>query len=167
MKNKDLYFNGKIFTSNSSKPYADAMLIEDEKIKWIGDIKDFDYEADKKIDLKAKRVIPGLIDSHMHPLILSEFEVQIACLPPNIYSIEDMIEKISEKRKSQGKDQWIEGWGFDEGKLKEKRTPNRWDLDKGASDLPVVMTRTCIHIISVNSKALEIEIGRASCRERV
>ena len=156
MKNRVLYFNGKIFTSNSSKPYADAMLIEDEKVKWIGDIKDLDYEADKKIDLEARRVIPGLIDSHMHPLILSEFEVQIACLPPNIYSIKDMIEKISGKRKSQGKDEWIEGWGFDEGKLKEKRTPNRWDLDKGASDVPVVMTRTCVHIISVNSKALEI-----------
>lgn len=156
MKDVCLYFNGKIFTTNSSKSYANAMVVEDGKIKWIGDIKDLDYEVDKKIDLKGRRVLPGLIDSHMHPLILSEFEVQIACLPPNVYSIRDMIERIREKRKLQSESDWIQGWGFDEGKLEEARTPNRWDLDKGASDVPVVMMRTCVHIISVNSKALEI-----------
>ncbi|OLS01460.1 amidohydrolase [Tissierella creatinophila] len=156
MKDTCLYFNGKIFTSNSSKTYANAMVVEDGKLKWVGDIEDLDYKVDKKVDLNGKRVLPGLVDSHMHPLILSEFEVQIASLPPNVYSIKDIVQKVSEKRKLQGKDKWIQGWGFDEGKLEEKRTPNRWDLDKGASDVPVVITRTCVHIISVNSKALEI-----------
>lgn len=156
IKNKCLYFNGKISTFNSLNPYVNAMVVENEKIKWIGEIEDVDYKVDKKIDLKGRRVLPGLIDSHMHPLILAEFEVQIACLPPNVYSIKDMVERIDEKRKLQGKKDWVQGWGFDEGKLKEGRTPNRWDLDKGASDVPVMMTRTCVHIIVVNSKALEI-----------
>lgn len=156
VKERCLYFNGKIFTSNSLIPYANAMLVEGRNILWIGNEEDLNEKYDKKVDLKNRRVLPGFIDSHMHPLILARYELQIACLPPNVYSIQDMIEQIGEKRKTQGESKWIEGWGFDEGKLKESRTPNRWDLDKGASDVPVVMTRTCVHIISVNSKALEI-----------
>ena len=26
-------------------------------------------------------------------------------------------------------DHWIEGWGLDEGKLVDERSPTRWDLD--------------------------------------
>ena len=38
----------------------------------------------------------------------------------------------------------------------EKRQPNRWDLDEAAPDNPVMLIRTCVHMIAVNSKALEL-----------
>ena len=51
---------------------------------------------------------------------------------------------------------WICGWGYDEGKYEEKRSPNRYDLDLGCPDFPVFLVRSCEHIRCVNSKALEI-----------
>ncbi len=48
------------------------------------------------------------------------------------------------------------GWGYDEGKLAEGHAPTRYDLDKGCSDSPVMVKRTCGHICAVNSKALEM-----------
>ena len=51
---------------------------------------------------------------------------------------------------------WICGWGYDEGKYEEKRSPNRYDLDRGCPDFPVFLVRSCEHIRCVNSKALEI-----------
>lgn len=38
----------------------------------------------------------------------------------------------------------------------EKRLPTRHDLDKISTEIPIAATRVCGHIVSVNSKALEI-----------
>lgn len=153
---KSAWVNGKIFTSNDENLYADSMIIEDGAITWIGKEADMPCVDSEKIDLGGKCVIPGFVDSHMHAVTLSEIISQISCLPPQIYSIEELKEAIRERRKTIGENEWIQGWGYDEGKFAEHRSPNRYDLDEGAADVPVAVMRTCAHIICVNSKALEI-----------
>ncbi|TQR20606.1 amidohydrolase [Psychrobacillus vulpis] len=151
---KKMFKNGKIFTSNRDQKYADAMIIDNGIVEWIGqadEIHDFNGEV---IDLNNRRVLPGIIDAHMHPLMLANATKQIACTPPVVYSIKDMIEELSKKAVDVSEIEWIEGWGYDEGKLKEGRTPNRHDLDEVSLTNPIVITRTCGHIVSVNSKAL-------------
>lgn len=158
-KNKKLYFNADIFTSDLDNLHCRAMRVEDGKVTWVGnsyDIDELQKEGFKTIDLKGKKIIPGFIDAHMHGVMLANVCKQISCLPPEINSIEELIDKIAEVRKTQEKGKWIKGWGYDEGKLKENRAPNRWDLDKACEDSPVFMGRTCAHIASVNSKALEL-----------
>ncbi|MFJ7826475.1 amidohydrolase [Psychrobacillus sp. NPDC096623] len=147
-----MFRNAKIFTSNKEKKYANAMIVYNGKFEWIGyqeEIKDFQGEI---IDLQGRRVLPGIIDAHMHPLLLANFSKQVACTPPVVYSIKDMIRELSTLTDAE----WIEGWGYDEGKLNEGRSPNRKDLDEVSIEKPIVVTRTCGHIISVNSKALSI-----------
>lgn len=77
-------------------------------------------------------------------------------MPPVIESIEDLIKAVREQCESHNSGDWIESWGYDEGKLTEGRSPSRYDLDRATTDVPVVITRTCGHIIVVNSKALEL-----------
>jgi len=161
MKYDTLYINGKIFTSDDNLPYAGAMAVKDGRIGWIGsDAEAVELglagESARTIDLCAKRVLPGFVDCHMHAIMLADFAKQISILPPDIYSIEDLKAAIRNVRSRQEEGQWIMGWGYDEGKLAEQRTPNRWDLDAGCSDSPVVAQRSCTHIWSVNSKALEL-----------
>ena len=129
-------------------------MVEDGVIKWIGN--DPADEKSETIDLKGKTVIPGIIDAHMHPMMLAEYSKRIACLPPRVNSIEDLIDEISEAAKTTEEGGWICGWGYDEGKYAEKRSPNRYDLDRGCADKPVFLVRSCEHIRCVNSKALEI-----------
>lgn len=151
------FVNGKIFTSNEAMPYAEAMVTEGGKIRWIGAEKDMPKDLDcQRIDLQGKRVLPGFVDCHMHPVMLADFSKKISSLPPVINSIEELAAEIKRVREEQGSDQWIEGWGYDEGKLAERRSPNRYDLDKGAADVPVSIIRTCGHIRCVNSKVLEM-----------
>lgn len=152
---KKLYTDCKIFTSDISNPYADSMLVSEGKIERIGHCADIECECEK-ISLHGRRVIPGLIDSHMHPTVLARYSRQISALPPNVYSISNLQREIRLRREKQGACKWIEGWGYDEGKLEEGRAPNRYDLDKACQDAPVSILRTCTHIRSVNSKALEI-----------
>ncbi len=149
-----VYINGKIFTSDSANPYAEAMAVKDGKVAKIGNVSDFNIENEDVTDLKGSCVLPGLIDSHMHPVMIADNMNQIVCLPPYIYSISELISSIKEKRQVQGPDKWILGWGYDEGKLAENRTPTRYDLDQGAADVPVCIFRSCGHIRCVNSKAL-------------
>lgn len=168
---KKLFYNGNIFTSEWQKLYVQAMLVQNGVITWTGSdeeallLKAKDVQC---IDLQGRTVIPGFIDAHMHPVMLAEYSRQIACLPPKINSIEELVKEIAAVRKkilssdncsfTEGERQlpWIRGWGYDEGKYSEKRMPNRYDLDRGSPDLPVFLVRSCEHIRCVNSKALEL-----------
>lgn len=161
MKYDTLYINGKIFTSDDDRPYAEAMAVKDGRIAWIGtgaEAETAGIAADSSmlVDLEAKRVLPGFVDCHMHVIMLADFAQQISVLPPEIYSIEDLKAAIRRVREEQEAGQWILGWGYDEGKLSENRAPNRYDLDEACSDSPVLMQRSCTHIWAVNSKALEM-----------
>ncbi|MGN0719264.1 MAG: amidohydrolase [Anaerovoracaceae bacterium] len=155
MKYDILFVNGKIFTADSARSYAASMAVKDGKIAWIGDGVP-EGDAVRTVDLCAKRVLPGFVDSHMHAIMLANCCKQISALPPAIYSIQQLTEEIARVRKNQGPEQWIEGWGYDEGKLKEGRTPTCLDLDAGCSDAPVKILRTCGHVCVVNSRVLEL-----------
>ena len=154
--NDQIFINGKIFTSNPKQPYASAMIVRDGKIIWIGEQSDVAIIDREYVDLKGQRVLPGLIDAHLHPLWLARCSTQIACTPPLIYSIDDLIEQIQKVCSAYNENDWIQGWGYDEGKLTEGRSPTRWDLDKATTDIPIFISRTCTHIAVVNSKALEL-----------
>lgn len=156
MSRNQLFFNGRIFTSNPDQPEASAMLIRDGRIVWMGEQADAESLEGERIDLQGRRVLPGLIDAHMHPLYLADAEKQMACTYPLVGSIEDILGEVRQQRELQGAGGWIRGWGYDEGKLAERRAPLRWDLDKAAADAPVIITRTCGHIAAVNSRALEL-----------
>ncbi|MCR4711656.1 MAG: amidohydrolase [Clostridia bacterium] len=162
---KEYYVDGKVFTSARGALYAEAFAVEDGRFTEVGTAQELlrqaaaETEAGKEVrvhDLNGRTVIPGLIDAHMHPSMLADYSKRISALPPAVRSIEDLIGAIQAKRAEQGADEWITGWGFDEGKLAEHRPPTRWDLDRGAADVPVEIYRVCGHIAYVNSKALEL-----------
>lgn len=155
---RHIYINGRIYTADRSRPYAQAMMTEGERILWIGSQLDLPARDSScpVTDLKGRRVIPGFADVHMHPVMLADYRKKITVMPPDIRSIEDLIQAVRRRRMSQQPGEWIEGWGYDEQGLLEKRAPNRYDLDKGCADSPVMIMRTCAHICSVNSAALKL-----------
>lgn len=159
MKYDKLFINGNIFTSDIGTPYAEAMAVKDDKVAWIGsndEAKALRSEAADIVDLQEKRTLPGFVDCHMHAMLLADFAGQISSLPPAIDSIEELVQAVAEKRADQVPGEWIQGWGYDEGKLAEHRAPNRYDLDRGCSDSPVMVMRICAHMCAVNSYALEM-----------
>ena len=148
--------NAKLFTCDPNCQKADSMIVEDGFIRWVGKREDRPACEFPKIDLSGARVIPGFVDVHMHPVMLADFSKQISALPPNVYSIEELVKKIHTWRMTHGTDEWCLGWGYDEGKFQERRSPTRYDLDRGCSDAPVSIMRTCGHIRCVNSFALNL-----------
>src|SRR5262245_18111809 len=68
----DLYtVNGKVFTGDASRPFAEALAIRDGRILAVGDTGEITALARRDgtsptIDLGGRLVIPGLIDAHAY-----------------------------------------------------------------------------------------------------
>lgn len=152
--------NGKVHTMDTSNKVTEAVAIKDGKVFKVGtseELLSFKTANTKTIDLKGKVLLPGFNDSHMH---LLNFANSLSMVDlNNCSSIEELIEKLKAfiKEKNFAKDKWIRGKGWNQDYFKtEKRFPNKYDLDKVSTEYPIVITRACIHICVVNSKALEI-----------
>ncbi|MBM6937925.1 amidohydrolase [Pseudoflavonifractor phocaeensis] len=151
-----IFYHCDIFTADDARPYADCMILKDGVIQWVGPRREMPPVEGEAVDLKGRRVIPGFVDAHMHPVMLADFRKQITAMPPEICSIEDLVQAIRNRRAVQQPGQWIEGWGYDEHSFAEQRPLTRYDLDRGCSDAPVSILRTCAHIRCVNSMALRL-----------
>ena len=78
-----------------------------------------------------------------------------AATPPND-SIEDIVERIAARAKETPKGEWIRAERYDDTLLREKRHPNRADLDRASPDHPVYMNHVTGHFSVANSRALEL-----------
>ncbi|WP_221565740.1 amidohydrolase [Alkalihalobacillus sp. TS-13] len=160
MENADLIFlNGKVLTMDDAFPTADAVTVKNGVIQYVGDdpsALSFANEDTEVIDLNGKTLMPGFIESHIHPAIFGLTLLEVDCKPPTTPSILHLLEKIDAQAAKTPKGEWIKGWGWDDSKLAEKRNPTRWELDEIAPDHPVLLKRACAHMTVVNTKALEM-----------
>ncbi|MBN1682092.1 amidohydrolase [Candidatus Bathyarchaeota archaeon] len=156
---KVAYVNGNIITMEDDAPKAEALLTIGEYIAEVGSnekIKGMITPDVEIHDLKGKTMIPSFIDCHAHPMGFGQSLLNVDCKTPPIFCIDDLIKAVSETAKTKKKSEWIIGRGYDDFKLKEKRHPTRWDLDKAAPENPVMITRLCGHLSVVNSLALNM-----------
>lgn len=155
---KTLLFNGKIYLEREK--FAEAILIENGIIQKIGKTTDLESEVGddcKKIDCVGNTVTPGFNDSHMHLLMFGAGLTYVditACS-----SIESMIERckkfITEHPEKVKNVLYSSGWNQDLFE-KEKRMPTRHDLDKISTEIPIILDRVCGHILTTNTKAIEV-----------
>jgi len=157
MKADMVLSNCSIVTMNPSAPRAEAVAVKRGKIVYVGTssgVKGWIGGKTKTIDLKSKTVVPGFTDSHAHMFLL---EHPFPWLDLRyVSSIKEIQSRVKAKVQETGKGKWILGRGWDQDRLKEKRFPTRWDLDKVSPDNPVLLTRVCGHVAVANSRALQM-----------
>ncbi|HHX13600.1 MAG TPA: amidohydrolase [Clostridiales bacterium] len=158
--NPDLVlFNGKVITMGADQNISQAVVVSGDRIQYVGtdeEAKRFIGPGTEAIDLQGRVLLPGFIESHMHPLMYAENLLGVDCGGENTVSLAKMLQALDEKVKETPKGEWIRGFGWDDSKFAEKRNPTRWDLDKVAPDNPVILTRTCVHVAVANSLALKL-----------
>ena len=155
---RQLLYNGHIYQQRGQ--FTSALLIEDGYILNCGSDQELLAHQDQDvtlIDLQGKTVLPGFNDSHLHFYMSS-----VAFQTVQLYgatSIDMIIERaqqfINVHPETQGKALFGRGWNQDYFET-EPRLINRLDLDHISTDFPIVFSRACGHVVSVNSKALEV-----------
>ncbi|MCR9294457.1 MAG: amidohydrolase [bacterium] len=161
-----IYFGGNILTIDDVRPTAQAVAVREGKILAVGTQEEVFLAkgpATQLIDLQGRTMLPGFVDAHGHVMGggLQALSANILAPPDgqvkDIASLQQTLrEWMLEHREAVERVQLVIGFGYDNAQLAELRHPLREELDEVSTELPVVLIHQSGHIISVNSKALEV-----------
>lgn len=135
-----ILFNGKITTLDSKQPEVSAIGINDGRIASIGsdeEVKKLASSHTKQIDLKKRRVIPGLNDSHLH-LIRGGLNYNMELRWDGVPSLAYAMEMLKKQVRITPPPQWVRvigGWS--EFQFVEKRMPTLEEINAISPDTPV------------------------------
>ncbi|MGA7749457.1 MAG: amidohydrolase, partial [Gallionella sp.] len=135
-----ILLNGRFTTLDKTNPSPQAVAIEDGIFSAVGSsatILALVGQNTKVIDLKGRRVIPGLIDSHTH-LIRGGLSYNIELRWDGVRSLADGMAMLKRQIDITPAPQWVRVvGGFTEKKFVEKRLPTLDELNAIAPDTPV------------------------------
>jgi predicted amidohydrolase YtcJ len=151
--------NANVYTVDTRTPKVEAFAVKGGRFLALGstaEMKSLIGKATQTFDAKKMTVVPGFIDCHNHaPGNVLLYEVIVG----NPYvvefvTIESIIRKLREKSLETPPGNWVEGYFFDDTKVKDNRQLNVHDLDQVSKEHPVVVHHRGGHTSYYNSRAL-------------
>ena len=154
-KMKKILKNAKIYTVNKNRDWAEAVVIDDDKIVYVGTNEGADAYADNGAevkDMQGKMILPGLIDGHIHTLGAGVLPSGI--ILGGLTTKEEIFETIKKYINENPDDECYFGMGWLESIFGDKG-PNKADLD-AITDKPIALISASCHTCWANSKAFEL-----------
>jgi predicted amidohydrolase YtcJ len=154
-------FNAKVYTIDSRMPKAEAFAVKGQRFVFVGnaaEAKTLIGKGTQTVDAKQMSIVPGFIDCHNHAggdtllyevIVGNPYEVEFV-------TIASIIDKLRAKAQKTPAGFWIDGYFFDDTKVKDSRQLNVHDLDQVSKEHPVVVHHRGGHTSYYNSKALEL-----------
>lgn len=152
-----ILFNGQIRTMDDQRPRAGAIAVKAGRIMALGDNDEISALADSKterVNLNGRLGIPGMMDSHFHfyDWAMGRQQLDLA----RVKSLDELLDQVAQAAGNSAHEKWILGQGWNESDWPEHTMPRRDDLDAMAPAHPVALWRCDLHLVSVNSRALEL-----------
>jgi predicted amidohydrolase YtcJ len=149
-----IFHNGKVYTLDARKPWAQAVAVAGETIVAVGsdaEILALGGPKTKVIDLTGRMLMPGFVESHIHPFVGAFMTSGVDLQLPNRA---DALAAIASYAKAHptGPVRGF-GWRVD---MFPSEGPTRDMLDSTIPDRPAFFFAIDGHSLWVNSKALEI-----------
>jgi predicted amidohydrolase YtcJ len=150
--------NGLFTTLDRSNPAASAVAITDGKFSGVGrdeEVVPLAGAGTKIIDLKRRRVLPGLIDNHIH-VIRGGLTFNLELRWDGIRSLADAMDLLRRQVAITPPPQWVRViGGFSEQQFVEKRLPTIEELNAAAPDTPVLISHLYDRAL-LNAAALRV-----------
>lgn len=153
--------NARIATQDDARHEAEAMAIRDGKLIAVGTrAQAMAYRGPKTavIDAGGRRVLPGLVDAHLHPP-LGLYPIDVCDLDNKAHSLADLSAIVHDciARYKPAKGEWLSvaQWNYADGNdLSPGYETIRAALDRAAPDNPVQLVGSDFHHGAYNSAAL-------------
>jgi predicted amidohydrolase YtcJ len=133
-----ILYNGKITTLDPQYPKAENVAIKDGRIVGVDEAEEYERGPNTKvIDLKGRRVIPGLNDSHLH-VIRGGLNYNMELRWDGVPSLADGLRMLKEQAERTPTGQWVRvvgGWS--EFQFAERRMPTLEEINALAPETPV------------------------------
>ena len=149
-----MYYNGNIVTMDPEQPIAEAVTIADGRIRAVGTTQEVGRSIGpetKQINLNGRTVVPGLIDSHVHPIgaALAEMDGEI----PVMGSFAELQAHVQGEMRKQPGDGLIFVPKVYSTRLDERRYPTRQEIDAWSGPRPVMLDNG--YASALNTAALQ------------
>ena len=135
-----ILMNGRIATVDHSRPFAEAVAIQNGRFISVGaneEIMRLRASNTETIDLGGRTVIPGLNDSHMHP-IRGGLNYNMELRWDGVPSLADALRMLKEQAQRTAPPQWVRVvGGWTEFQFAERRMPTLEEINQAAPDTPV------------------------------
>ena len=135
--------NGRMYTGDPGRPFAGALAIADGRVLAVGDDYDMARHVTRDtrvIDAMGRRVIPGLIDSHIH-VIRTGLHYLLELRWDGVRSLRQALAMLRDQASVTPPGQWVRvvgGWSKEQ--FAERRLPTISELNAAAPDTPVMIT---------------------------
>ena len=133
--------NANVITIDKNLPKAESFAIKNGKFIAIGsnsDIENITTSNTKIYNAENKTIIPGLIDAHIHVLSSGIRHVMAAdCSVSDITTVSNLLKKQISKTP---KGEWVQGFKYDDTKIKENRDLYKEDLDALSTEHPIMVS---------------------------
>lgn len=149
--------NGRIWTGNPARPWAEAVAMRGEHITAVGtndEIKKLAGKPARILDLAGKLALPGFIDDHTH-FIDGGFRLLSVELR-DARTQEEFTRRIKEHAAKLAPDRWITGGDWDHENWPGATLPTRELIDRHTPRNPVFVSRLDGHMALANTVALKL-----------
>jgi predicted amidohydrolase YtcJ len=151
-----LIFNAHVVTMDRKQPTAEAIAIRGSRVVWVGssaEAQKFSSGAVRRMDLHGATVLPGIIDAHTHLLSLGQSLLKLNL--KGVATEQEAIVRVKQKVAATTANEWIQGWGWDEGEW-ASHYPNNAALSAASSQNPVYLVGLHGFAAWANKRALDI-----------
>lgn len=151
-----IFHNGVLWTGRGGPPAATALAVSGGRIVAVGarhDVLALQGPGTRMVDLDGQTLIPGLVDAHAHIWKIGHLLTTLLDVR-GVDSLAGLAARLRDQANRLPPGAWLQGRGYNEARFADRRPPTRVDLDAAVSDRPVVLMRTCAHIVVCNGVAL-------------
>ncbi len=159
MRADTVFVNANVHTLDPTAPRAEALAVAGGRLVRVGSagaVRELVDAATRVVDLRGRTVLPGFVESHCHFLAYGLTRQQVDAFSPPNTTIAEVVARVAAFARTVPPGSWIQGWGYDDTLVAERRHLRRDDLDAAAPDHPVYLLHISGHIGYTNSRALAI-----------
>ena len=155
---RTILMGGRVFTADAENPWADAVVVEADRIVFVGDAERaaaMAGEDARTIEVDGGLVLPGFVDGHVHVTLTGSSMLKAYLRDAG--SVEEIQRRVAEWAAGHPDEPRVLGTDWVHSDLPDNK-PTKEMLDAVVTDRPVYLEAFDFHSCWVNSAALR-ELG--------